>query len=143
MVSRYVIRQMLGSVFVIYLHSTHIFIYKCTFSYPLSKGESNTGVAGNIDKYNCIFKNLIVKWRNKWSLNSGFDNHAFPFGFVQLAQNQANNPYNGVPLLRWQQTYNYGYAPNEKLEVNYTILIHTCIRHLPLYFVILVSKLIT
>lgn len=134
---------MLGSVFVIYLHSTHIFIYKCTFSYPLSKGESNTGVAGNIDKYNCIFKNLIVKWRNKWSLNSGFDNHAFPFGFVQLAQNQANNPYNGVPLLRWQQTYNYGYAPNEKLEVNYTILIHTCIRHLPLYFVILVSKLIT
>ena len=122
--------------------STHIFIYKCTFSYPLSKGESNTGVAGNIDKYNCIFKNLIVKWRNKWSLNSGFDNHAFPFGFVQLAQNQANNPYNGVPLLRWQQTYNYGYAPNEKLEVNYTI-IHTCIRHLPVYFVILVSKLIT
>ena len=116
---------MLGSVFVIYLHSTHIFIYKCTFSYPLSKGESNTGVAGNIDKYNCIFKNLIVKWRNKWSLNSGFDNHAFPFGFVQLAQNQANNPYNGVPLLRWQQTYNYGYAPNEKLEVNYTII------HLP------------
>ena len=50
-------------------------------------------------------------------MNSGFDNHAFPFGFVQLAQNQANNLFNGVPLLRWQQTYNYGYVPNEKLEV--------------------------
>ena len=54
-------------------------------------------------------------------MNSGCQNHAFPFGFVQLAQNQANNLFNGVPLLRWQQTYNYGYAPNEILKVRMRI----------------------
>ena len=76
-------------------------------------------------------------------MNSGCQNHAFPFGFVQLAQNQANNLFNGVPLLRWQQTYNYGYAPNEILKVRMRISYSLCAnftKHLPLYFASLFSK---
>ena len=80
------------------------------------KGEANSG-GHNTDKYSCIFSQMIGEWRKVWEEKSGGLTSQFPFGFVQLAQNQANNHYNGFPLIKWHQTHDYGYVPNEELNV--------------------------
>ena len=51
-----------------------------------------------------------------WSLNSGTDAN-FPFGFMQLSTYTPNNTAIAGPILRWHQTNNYGYVPNESMKV--------------------------
>ena len=72
-------------------------------------GEANT--LYNKDLYDCTFKAMIDDWRMRWSHMSSA-NPEFPFGFVQLG----TNVNNGVELLRWYQTYNWGFAPNPDLN---------------------------
>ncbi|XP_014790821.1 sialate O-acetylesterase [Octopus bimaculoides] len=73
------------------------------------QGESNSQ---HPQQYSCLFPAMVADWRQKF--NEGSYNQTsstFPFGFVQLA------PYNKLqfPALRWAQTANKGYVPNEKL----------------------------
>ena len=79
------------------------------------QGESNAG--WNRDKYDCTFAQLISEWRRVWSEDTG-TNPKFPFGFVQLSTWEENDLNPGFPMIRWHQTYNYGYVPNQDLEVS-------------------------
>ena len=40
----------------------------------------------------------------------------FPFGFAQLASNRVNYTEYATSLIRWHQTYDIGYAPNDVLQ---------------------------
>ncbi len=40
-----------------------------------------------------------------------------PFGFVQLADQDPNDEGYSYPIIRWEQTANTGYVPNNELEV--------------------------
>ena len=78
------------------------------------QGEGNGGT--NRDLYNCTFPAMIDDWRELFSSNSNTAPDA-PFGFVQLAT--ASNPNSvqaGWPLIRWHQTADYGYVPNDRLQ---------------------------
>jgi len=79
------------------------------------QGESNSGISGGRDVYNCTFPAMIDAWRELFSSNSNTDPEA-PFGFVQLASNQADSQGLGFPVIRWHQTADYGYVPNERLK---------------------------
>ena len=78
-------------------------------------GESNAN--WNRHKYGCAFKQMITDWRRLWSTNTE-TNPNFPFGFMQLSTNSANDPSTGFPMIRWYQTGGYGYVPNESLQVD-------------------------
>ena len=77
-------------------------------------GESNGG--HNRDKYQCTFPAMINEWRNLWSTNTPTSNK-FPFGFMQLSTNQANDKSPAFPVIRWHQTADKGFVPNEIMEV--------------------------
>jgi sialate O-acetylesterase len=91
------------------------FNYKCKMLNKLFyKGESNSG--WNRDKYGCSFPALISEWRRVWSENSPTDS-SFPFGFVQLAAYRANYAGSEFPVIRWHQTADVGYVPNDAMPV--------------------------
>lgn len=80
------------------------------------QGESNTDYQR--DLYGCIFAKMIDDWRENWyeSTNQA-TNPSFPFGFVQIANALLENVSVGdYPVLRWHQSADFGYAPNEKLQ---------------------------
>lgn len=77
------------------------------------QGEANA--FWNRDAYDCTFSQLISEWRRVWSINTG-TNPNFPFGFVQLSTWQANDLSPDFPMIRWYQTYKYGYTPNDVLQ---------------------------
>jgi sialate O-acetylesterase len=75
-------------------------------------GEDN--IKFHTDLYPCTFSKLIESWRNIWHerTNSSTDPN-FPFGFVQLSTRTKNNStIGGFPTIRWHQTFDVGYAPN-------------------------------
>ena len=80
------------------------------------QGEANAG--WNRDLYGCTFSQMIEQWRKIWAEHSG-SNPSFPFGFMQLAQVKADtkvvNP--SYPMIRWYQTCEQGYVPNDLLKV--------------------------
>ena len=76
----------------------------------------------NRDKYDCTFSQLISQWRKVWSSTST-TNEKFPFGFVQLSTIEANDEQTGTPMIRWYQTYQYGYTPNDALQVLFLLYI--------------------
>ena len=78
------------------------------------QGESN--VVWHRDEYHCMFPAMISEWRKYWS-NFTPTSALFPFGFMQLSTNQANDHSPNFPTVRWHQTADFGYAPNEKMEV--------------------------
>ena len=96
-----------------------------------STGEANVGYHNEL--YPCTFYQLINEWRRNWASNSN-TNPNFPFGFVQLS---TKGPIDPTPLIRWHQTYDFGYVPNEIMQVYihlfiwiflvFTIIIHICI----------------
>jgi sialate O-acetylesterase len=75
------------------------------------QGESN---AGN-PTYACKFARMIVRWREVWNQRTnGITDINFPFGFVQLSTNTHDSTIvGGFPMLRYQQTFNVGYVPND------------------------------
>eukprot|EP00090_Calanus_glacialis_P034275 TRINITY_DN57430_c0_g1_i1.p1 TRINITY_DN57430_c0_g1~~TRINITY_DN57430_c0_g1_i1.p1 ORF type:complete len:486 (+),score=94.70 TRINITY_DN57430_c0_g1_i1:160-1458(+) len=77
------------------------------------QGESNGGVHRDI--YNCTFPALIDSWRQEFSANSATAEDAL-FGFVQLAQWRPNQLANGIPVIRWHQTVDQGFVPNEQMS---------------------------
>jgi sialate O-acetylesterase len=77
------------------------------------QGESNEG--WNQDQYPCTFSEMINGWRQRWAENSPTDAN-FPFGFAQLASNRENYGGYECPIIRWHQTYDFGYAPNDVLQ---------------------------
>ena len=79
------------------------------------QGESNSGISGGRDLYNCTFPAMIDAWRELFSSNSNTAPEA-PFGFVQLASNQPDSQGLGFPVIRWHQTADYGYVPNDRLK---------------------------
>jgi len=86
------------------------------------QGEQNAGYPGdyeghNRDLYSCTFPTMIESWRQEWSTATrGDTDRKFPFGFVQLAPftNQRNSL--AWPQLRWHQTADVGYVPNDIME---------------------------
>ena len=58
---------------------------------------------------------MISEWRRVWSENSG-TNPQFPFGFVQISTVK-QTPGIAYPMLRWHQTSERGYVPNDILKV--------------------------
>lgn len=76
------------------------------------QGEANRG--RNRDLYQCTFPALIQSWREEFSSHSSTDPMA-PFGFVQLTQNQAGKPDHDWTVIRWHQTADVGFVPNEKM----------------------------
>ncbi|XP_022084099.1 sialate O-acetylesterase-like isoform X2 [Acanthaster planci] len=80
------------------------------------QGESNTM---DPDPYKCLFKTMINDWREKWHQGTeGSTDLHFPFGFMQLCT--SNSPSSEIigpfPTLRWHQTYDYGYVPNDVMQ---------------------------
>eukprot|EP01084_Bolivina_argentea_P283283 485109_1 len=82
-------------------------------------------------EYCCVFPTMIADWRLQWSLYSD-TSPDFPFGFVQLSTWDDNNNERydtnitnvtcgdnvmctTAAIVRWGQTANYGYVPNEKM----------------------------
>ena len=78
-------------------------------------GEQNFG--WNRDKYQCTFPAMISEWRKIWSANTPTSDE-FPFGFMQLSTVQADNHSPSFPVIRWHQTADYGFVPNEIMEVS-------------------------
>ena len=80
------------------------------------QGESNS--FWNTEKYKCVLQNMFRHWRLRWDQAS---NSQFPFGVVTLGP-FANPPIETTrkdvgdyfPLIRWHQTFDYGYLPNEE-----------------------------
>uniref|UniRef100_A0A8C1T172 Sialic acid acetylesterase n=1 Tax=Cyprinus carpio TaxID=7962 RepID=A0A8C1T172_CYPCA len=85
------------------------------------QGEANTKY--NRDKYNCSFPVMIDDWR--MAFHEGSDGQTppgFPFGFVQLSTYLKNNSKDGFREIRWHQTADYGYAPNERMKNTFMAL---------------------
>ena len=61
---------------------------------------------------------MVKSWRKYWNKRThNSTNLNFPFGFVQLANAEVETESVGYwPVIRWHQTANVGYAPNEKLN---------------------------
>jgi sialate O-acetylesterase len=87
------------------------------------QGESDTSLGAAV-RYNCTFPAMIAAWRRAWhAATAGQTDEVFPFGFVQLSTwgspalrvgtfgTKGSN--DGVPIVRWAQTANFGYVPNE------------------------------
>lgn len=73
------------------------------------QGESN---AAEPSTYNCTFPGMIQDWRMHFSANSD-TSPDFPFGFVQLgAFRNDSSITTGFPDIRWHQTADVGYVPN-------------------------------
>jgi len=62
---------------------------------------------------------LISEWRRLWSERSKTDPE-FPFGFVQLASFRVDYLDVKFPEIRWHQTADQGYVPNEKMPVKWS-----------------------
>ncbi|XP_060779355.1 sialate O-acetylesterase isoform X1 [Neoarius graeffei] len=78
------------------------------------QGEANTQY--NQDKYSCTFPAMIDDWRMAFHTGSeGQTAQDFPFGFVQLCTNRKVTQ-DGYPEIRWHQTADYGFAPNERMK---------------------------
>ncbi|XP_020667217.3 sialate O-acetylesterase [Pogona vitticeps] len=78
------------------------------------QGEQNTLM--NTDLYNCTFPALIRDWRRAFHKGSGGQTPSdFPFGFVQLCTDRRAVTDDHFPRIRWHQTADYGYVPNEKM----------------------------
>uniref|UniRef100_A0A8C1NDW7 Sialic acid acetylesterase n=1 Tax=Cyprinus carpio TaxID=7962 RepID=A0A8C1NDW7_CYPCA len=85
------------------------------------QGEANANY--NRDKYNCSFPVMIDDWR--MAFHEGSDGQTplgFPFGFVQLSTYLKNNSKDGFREIRWHQTADYGYAPNERMKNTFMAL---------------------
>ena len=83
------------------------------------QGETNGGYGGylgfNRDYYQCTFPTMIDSWRYEFSLHSMTD-EAAPFGFVQLASWRPDTIEASFPVIRWHQTADHGFVPNEEME---------------------------
>lgn len=79
-------------------------------------GESNG--EWNRDKYQCTFPAMISEWRRIWSQMTPTAKE-FPFGFVQISTWEANDKSPNFPMIRWHQTGNFGYVPNDVMKVNF------------------------
>ena len=80
-------------------------------------GESNSN--WNQNKYQCAFPAMISEWRKIWNSFTPTSD-SFPFGFMQLSTIDASNLTNAnpnIPVIRWHQTADYGFVPNEAMEV--------------------------
>ena len=97
------------------------------------QGEAN--VRYNRDKYQCSFPAMISEWRKLWSTFTPTSN-MFPFGFMQLSTNQAEDHWPGFPTVRWHQTADFGYVPNDLMKVfDYPYCFYKEIQDQPLYVV--------
>ena len=81
------------------------------------QGEANSSF--HRDLYDCTFLEMIRSWRQRWSENAPSTAPDFPFGFVQLSTNQLTSSSPNFPVIRWHQTSNQGFVPNETMEVNW------------------------
>ncbi|CAF1151004.1 unnamed protein product [Adineta ricciae] len=79
------------------------------------QGEANVNF--NRDKYKCTFSKMIQYWRSIWhERTTSNTDSTFPFGFVQLSTREATgNVIGGFPWIRWHQTFDVGYVPNDVL----------------------------
>ena len=60
---------------------------------------------------------MIGDWRHYWNTKTGGDtNDKFPFGFVQLAAFTNQRDHYTWPKLRYHQTSDYSYVPNDAME---------------------------
>ena len=75
------------------------------------QGEANA--KWNRDLYNCSFPAKIDGWRSIFSSNSNTNINA-PYGFVQLSTIKYTEPSVDYPMVRWHQTADYGYVPNDR-----------------------------
>ncbi|XP_060078693.1 sialate O-acetylesterase-like [Ylistrum balloti] len=76
------------------------------------QGESN---AAEPDTYNCTFPGMIEDWRHYFSSHSDTRSD-FPFGFVQLGAFRNDSSIStGFPDIRWHQTADVGYVPNNRM----------------------------
>jgi sialate O-acetylesterase len=77
------------------------------------QGENNSCEKNGALLYKCYFPQMISDWRKRFL--SSFEY----FGFVQLASYISNCD---VPGIRWAQTANFGYVPNDLMPNTYMSL---------------------
>jgi len=77
------------------------------------QGEANGGY--NRDQYQCTFPAMISEWRKLWSTSTPTSG-SFPFGFMQLGPWDSDNKSPGFSVIRWHQTADYGFVPNDIME---------------------------
>nr|XP_015192868.1 PREDICTED: sialate O-acetylesterase isoform X1 [Lepisosteus oculatus] len=79
------------------------------------QGEANTEY--HQDLYNCTFPAMIDDWRLAFHQGSGGQTPAdLPFGFVQISTYMKKSQSDAYPNLRWQQTADFGFAPNKRMK---------------------------
>ena len=73
------------------------------------------------DRYQCSIKQLIQDWKDGFQGFGTLVDERMPFGIVQLSTSkQDNDP--STPMIRWHQTADYGYLPNEMLPNTFLAL---------------------
>ncbi|XP_049339723.1 sialate O-acetylesterase isoform X1 [Astyanax mexicanus] len=78
--------------------------------------QDEANAQSNHDKYSCTFPAMIDDWRMMFHTGSDSQTAAdFPFGFVQLCTYRKHT-HDGIPEIRWHQTADYGYAPNQRMK---------------------------
>ena len=75
------------------------------------QGENNRNL--NRDLYDCTFPTMIDSWRSEFSTHSNTNTEA-PFGFVQLSTIKYGDQELRTSTIRWHQTANYGFVPNQR-----------------------------
>ncbi|XP_059172856.1 sialate O-acetylesterase-like isoform X4 [Physella acuta] len=80
------------------------------------QGEADASGA-RMNNYNCTFPAMINDWRANFNkASNGQTSLTFPFGFVQLSGNSPDPTISvGFPDIRWHQTADVGYVPNQKM----------------------------
>lgn len=79
------------------------------------QGEANT--AYNRELYRCTFPAMITDWRQKWYVaTDALTQLFFPFGFVQLGPTDGKPVIAGYADIRWHQTADIGYTPNNFMQ---------------------------
>ncbi|XP_055341954.1 sialate O-acetylesterase-like [Paramacrobiotus metropolitanus] len=72
------------------------------------QGESDAALQP--DLYGCLLQAMVNGWRNNF-----YRGVSLPFGIVQLGTRNFDDVQGATPLLRWEQTAEYGQVPNEAL----------------------------
>ncbi|MBN3318043.1 SIAE acetylesterase, partial [Atractosteus spatula] len=89
----------------------------CTFPIYMTEFQGEANTEYHQDLYNCTFPAMIDDWRLAFHQGSGGQTPAdLPFGFVQISTYVKKSQSDAYPNLRWQQTADFGFAPNKRMK---------------------------
>ena len=98
---------------VLYNSMIHPFLPMPIYGGIWYQGESNVI---NAPYYGCALREMVGDWRSSWVNETDTMDPVFPFGEVQLAPFTELDRDCCMNNVRWQQTFEFGYVPNDQLQ---------------------------